>query len=50
MTNKRQRKNILMVKLRLPKRVTLPSGRTFLARFARKNKSNLPANAIIKIT
>ena len=37
-----------MLNLRQTKRVTLPSGRTFLAIHTRRNKANLPANATIK--
>ena len=48
MTYRRQRNNIIMVKLIQLKRVTLPSGPIFLARYARKNKANLPVNATIK--
>ena len=37
-----------MSKLRQSNRVTLPSGRTFLYRYARKNKTYLPTRATIK--
>ena len=33
-----------MVKRQKPKRVTLPNGRTFLARYRRATRTELPAN------
>ena len=37
-----------MRKLATPKRVTLPNGRTFLARYKRVPRSELPANVPVK--
>ena len=38
------RNRIIMIKRARPKRVTLPNGRTFLARYKRATRANLPAN------
>ena len=39
-----RRNRIIMVKRDVPKRVTLPNGRTFLARCRRTTRTHLPAN------
>ena len=39
-----------MRKLDTPKRITLPNSRTFLARYKRVSKSQLPANIVLKRT
>ena len=39
-----QRDRIVLVKRNTPKRVTLPNGRTFMARYKRVTRRNLPAN------
>ena len=38
------RDRIIMVRRENPKRVTLPNGRTFLARYRRATRAELPAN------
>ena len=38
------RNRIIMIKRRTPKRVTLPDGRTFLARYERATRKELPRN------
>ena len=38
------RNRIIMIKRRTPKRVTLPDGRTFLARYKRATRNDLPHN------
>ena len=38
------RNRIIMIKRRTPKRVTLPDGRTFLARYERATRNELPRN------
>ena len=38
------RNRIIMIKTRTPKRVTLPDGRTFLARYRRATRNELPRN------
>ena len=38
------RNRIIMIKRRTPKRVTLPEGRTFLARYKRATRDDLPPN------
>ena len=42
-----RKNNYVMRKLATPKRVTLPNGRTFLARYKRVPRSELPANATL---
>ena len=37
-----------MVKLNVPKRVTLPNGRTFVARYKRTPRSELPDNIVMQ--
>ena len=46
----RRKKNYAMVKLNVPKRVTLPNGRTFVARYKRIKKSELPPNIVMRRT
>ena len=41
---KERRNRIIMVKRQNPKRVTLPNGRTFYAKYKRKTRAELPAN------
>ena len=44
----RRKRNYVMQKLATPKRVTLPSGRTFLARYKRDKRSDLPAHIVMR--
>ena len=44
------KKNYVMKKLDTPKRVTLSNGRTFIARFKRAKRSELPDNILMKRT
>ena len=44
------KKNYVMKKLDVPKRVTLPNGRTFTARFRRATRAELPNNITMKRT
>ena len=46
----RRKKNYAMVKLNVPKRVTLPNGRTFVARQKRIRRRELPRNIVMKRT
>ena len=39
-----------MVKLNVPKKVTLPNGRTFIARYKRIKRSELPPNIVMRRT
>ena len=39
-----RRDRIIMIKRATPKRVTLPNGRTFLARYRRATRDDLPPN------
>ena len=39
-----------MMKLNVPKRVTLPNGRTFVARYKRILRDHLPPNIIMRRT
>ena len=39
-----------MVNLNIPKRVTLPNGRTFIARYKRIKRSELPPNIVMRRT
>ena len=41
---KERRNRIIMVKRQNPKRVTLPNGRTFYAKYKRTTRAELPAN------
>ena len=45
-----KKKNYAMVKLVTPKRVTLPNGRTFIARYKRIKRSELPLHIVIRRT
>ena len=40
----RRKRNYAMEKLNVPKRVTLPNGRTFVARYKRISRDDLPLN------
>ena len=42
------REKILLRQRTTPRRMTLPSGRSFVARYKRVSRKNLPANVIIK--
>ena len=44
----RRKKNYAMVKLNVPKRVTLPNGRTFVARYKRIPRSEVPDNIVMQ--
>ena len=44
------KKNYAMVKLNVPKRVTLPNGRTFIAWYKRIKRSELPPNIVMRRT
>ena len=46
----RRKKNYAMVKLNIPKRVTLPNGRTFIARYKRIKRSELLPNIVMRRT
>ena len=46
----RRKKNYEMMKLAPPKRVTLPNGRTFVARYKRIKRSELPPNIVMRRT
>ena len=46
----RHKKNCAMVKLQVPKRVTLPNGRTFVARYKRIRRGELPPNIVMRRT
>ena len=46
----RRKKNYAMAKLVMPKRVTLPNGRTFIARYKRIKRSELPLHIVIRRT
>ena len=46
----RRKKNYAMVKLQVPKRVTLPNGRTFVARYKRIRRGELPPNIMMRRT
>ena len=46
----RRKKNYAMMKLNLPKRVTLPNGRTFAARYKRIPGDQLPPNIVMRRT
>ena len=39
-----------MMKLATPKRITLPNGRTFVARYKRIKRSELPSNIVMRRT
>ena len=44
------KKNYAMVKLNVPKRVTSPNGRTFIARYKRIKRSRLAPNIVMRRT
>ena len=46
----RRKRNYAMEKLNVPKRVTLPNGRTFVARYKRISRDDLPLNIMIRRT
>ena len=46
----RRKKNFAMVKIDTPKRVTLPNGRTFVARYKRISRGELPPNIVMRRT
>ena len=46
----RPKKNYAMMKLNVPKRVTLPSARTFVARYKRLPRDQLPPNIFMRRT
>ena len=46
----RRKKNYAMVKLQVPERVTLPNGRTFVARYKRIRRGELPPNIVMRRT
>ena len=46
----RCKKNYAMVKLQVPKRVTLPNGRTFVPRYKRIRRGELPPNIVMRRT
>ena len=45
-----RKENYVMRKLAVPKRVTLPNGRSFVARYERIKRSELPANICMQRT
>ena len=44
------KKKYAMIKLNVPKRVTLPNGRTFVARYKRIPRDQLPPNIVMRRT
>ena len=46
----RRKRNYTMEKLNVPKRVTLPNGRTFVARYKRISRDDLPLNIRMRRT
>ena len=46
----RRKRNYAMVKLNVPKRVTLPNGRTFVACYKRIRRGELPPNIVMRRT
>ena len=46
----RRKRNYAMEKLNVPKRVTLPNGRTFVARYKCISRDDLPLNIMIRRT
>ena len=46
----RRKRNYAMMKLNVPKRVTLPNGRTFVARYKRIPRDQLPPNIVMRRT
>ena len=45
-----KKKNYAMMKLNAPQRVTLPNGRTFVARYKRIPRDQLPPNIVMRRT
>ena len=48
--NETRKRNYAVVKLSVPKRVTLPNGRTFMAQYKRIKRSKLPPNIVMRRT
>ena len=48
--NETKKKNYAMVKLNVPKRITVPNGRIFIARYKRIKRSELPPNIVMRRT
>ena len=46
----RRKRNYAMMKLNVPKRVTLPTGRTFVARYKLISHADLPPNIVMRRT
>ena len=46
----RRKRNYAMMKLNVPKRVSLPNGRTFVARYKRIPRDQLPPNIVMRRT
>ena len=46
----RGKKNYSMIKLQVPKRVTLPNGRTFVVCYKRIRRGELPPNIVMRRT
>ena len=46
----RRKRNYAMEKLNVSKRVTLPNGRTFVARYKRISRDDLPLNIVMRRT
>ena len=46
----RPKKNDAIMKLNVPKRVTLPNGRTFVAHYKRIPRDQLPPNMVMRRT
>ena len=46
----RRKKKYAMMKLNVPKRVTLPNGRTYVARYKRIPRGELPSNIVMRRT
>ena len=46
----RRKKNYAMMKVNVPKRVTLPNGRTFYAHYKRIPRGELPPNIVMRST
>ena len=46
----RPKKNYAIMELNVPKRVTLPNGRTFVARYKRTPRDQLPPNIVMRRT
>ena len=46
----RRKRIYAMMKLNVPKRVVLPNGRTFVARYKRISRAELPPNIVMRRT